>query len=230
MGFPLVTIERNGSEVFARQDRFLMSPTNDTLNQPTSKFGYKWYIPLSYRTNRYEDGVKQVWMNMTDGMPQNKTKTQSPTFFAQISVSFTLPEDTLWFKANVNQSGFYRVNYDREMWSHLISAMINNSNAFSPADRASLIDDAFTLCRCEANSLIQAKITNGWFQSWSAWPRTAFGNVPVPKARTSLRTVGDGAREHAKLGEALAGVCRLQTVPAAHAGHLKSGRHENRVE
>lgn len=62
-------------------------------------------------------------------------------------MSFTLPEDTLWFKANVNQSGFYRVNYDREMWSHLISAMINNSNAFSPADRASLIDDAFTLCR-----------------------------------------------------------------------------------
>jgi hypothetical protein len=67
--------------------------------------------------------------------------------FIIISVSFTLPEDTLWFKANVNQSGFYRVNYDREMWGHLISAMVNNSNAFSPADRASLIDDAFTLCR-----------------------------------------------------------------------------------
>lgn len=148
MGFPLVTIERNGSEVFARQDRFLMSPTNSTLNLPTSKFGYKWYIPLSYRTNRYEDGVKQVWMNMTDGTRQNTILSNTKlTCFIPISVSFTLPEDTLWFKANVNQSGFYRVNYDREMWSLLISAMINNSNGFSPADRASLIDDAFTLCR-----------------------------------------------------------------------------------
>jgi len=67
MGFPLVTIERNGSEVFARQDRFLMSSTNISTYSPISKFGYKWYIPLSYRTNRAEDGVKQVWMNMTDG-------------------------------------------------------------------------------------------------------------------------------------------------------------------
>jgi aminopeptidase N len=146
MGFPLVTIERNGTDVFARQDRFLMSSTNDTLNTTPSKFGYKWYIPLSYRTNRPEDGVKQVWMNMTDG----KTSLKVSSYIClrnHFLVSFTLPEDVLWFKANVNQSGFYRVNYDKDMWHHLVSALLNDTNTFSPADRASLIDDAFTLCR-----------------------------------------------------------------------------------
>jgi aminopeptidase N len=64
-----------------------------------------------------------------------------------VSVSFTLPEDVLWFKANVNQAGFYRVNYDTETWRALVDALRANFSVFSPADRASLIDDAFTLCR-----------------------------------------------------------------------------------
>jgi len=48
---------------------------------------------------------------------------------------------------NVNQSGFYRVAYSDDMWHSIISALQRNHSVFSPADRASLIDDAFTLCR-----------------------------------------------------------------------------------
>jgi len=48
---------------------------------------------------------------------------------------------------NVNQSGFYRVTYSDDMWQSIISALQRNLSVFSPADRASLIDDAFTLCR-----------------------------------------------------------------------------------
>ena len=48
---------------------------------------------------------------------------------------------------NVNQSGFYRVTYSDDMWQSIISALQHNHSVFSPADRASLIDDAFTLCR-----------------------------------------------------------------------------------
>jgi hypothetical protein len=48
---------------------------------------------------------------------------------------------------NVNQSGFYRVTYSDDMWQSIISALQHNHTVFSPADRASLIDDAFTLCR-----------------------------------------------------------------------------------
>lgn len=63
------------------------------------------------------------------------------------SVKFEVDANTEWLKANVNQSGFYRVTYDDEMWAALIKALKINHTAFSPADRASLLDDAFTLCR-----------------------------------------------------------------------------------
>ncbi|XP_017303049.1 leucyl-cystinyl aminopeptidase-like, partial [Diaphorina citri] len=69
-----------------------------------------------------------VWMNMTD-------------------VTFKLPNSIKWIKANVNQSGFYRVTYDDHLWDALIQALKTNHEVFSPADRASLIDDAFTLSR-----------------------------------------------------------------------------------
>lgn len=69
------------------------------------------------------------------------------TLFTQFSEKFEVAEDVKWIKANVNQSGFYRVNYDESMWAAIIEALHKNHSVFSPADRAGLIDDAFTLCR-----------------------------------------------------------------------------------
>jgi glutamyl aminopeptidase len=68
-------------------------------------------------------------------------------------VKFDIPADTTWIKVNVNQSGFYRVTYSDDMWQSIILALRNNYSVFSPADRASLIDDAFTLCRFEINAV-----------------------------------------------------------------------------
>lgn len=65
-----------------------------------------------------------------------------------ISVEFEVPANVQWLKANVNQSGFYRVTYSEDMWMSIINTLLVNHTIFSPADRASLIDDAFTLCRC----------------------------------------------------------------------------------
>lgn len=50
-----------------------------------------------------------------------------------------------WIKANVNASGYYRVNYEPAIWQSLIRVLANQPTTFSPADRAQLIDDAFTL-------------------------------------------------------------------------------------
>lgn len=70
--------------------------------------------------------------------------------FANLSV-FTerleINSDIKWIKANVNQTGFYRVMYDEEMWLSIISLLKTNHEVFSSADRAGLIDDAFSLCR-----------------------------------------------------------------------------------
>ena len=52
-----------------------------------------------------------------------------------------------WFKANVNGTGFYRVNYPKENWDALTKTMMEDHNTFSALDRAQLIGDAFALSR-----------------------------------------------------------------------------------
>lgn len=64
-----------------------------------------------------------------------------------IIVRFEVDPKVRWLKANVNQSGFYRVNYDDGLWNEIIGQLQLNHEVFSAADRASLIDDIFTLCR-----------------------------------------------------------------------------------
>lgn len=70
MGFPLITITREGNTIYAAQNRFLLTENmyNGTIkNDLVSPFGYKWYVPLSYYTDVDTSDVQHVWMNMTDG-------------------------------------------------------------------------------------------------------------------------------------------------------------------
>ncbi|CAH1153367.1 unnamed protein product [Phaedon cochleariae] len=130
MGYPLVTMKREGNEILATQSRFLVTAeriNNSHLTHPKSTFDYKWYIPLTYFTNNDSD-IKYVWMNMTD-------------------VRFEITPELKWIKANINQTGFYRVMYDDEMWQYLINTLKTNHTIFNSADRANLIDDAFSLSR-----------------------------------------------------------------------------------
>lgn len=75
-------------------------------------------------------------------------------------VSFEVPTDVEYIKCNVNQTGFYRVSYPDEMWSSIIQTLLANHTKFSPADRANLIDDAFTLCAAgELNASIPLELS-----------------------------------------------------------------------
>ncbi|KAF5274559.1 hypothetical protein FQA39_LY07171 [Lamprigera yunnana] len=131
MGFPLITIVREDDKILATQDRFLL--TTESVNSslrfmPKSKYDYKWFVPLTYWTNKEPEEVHTVWMNMSD-------------------VRFYVESDVQWIKANINQSGFYRVMYDETMWTNIIADLRKNHTIFNAADRANLIDDAFTLSR-----------------------------------------------------------------------------------
>ncbi|XP_050314104.1 endoplasmic reticulum aminopeptidase 1-like isoform X2 [Anthonomus grandis grandis] len=128
MGFPLITLTLEGREIVATQKRFLLSiKSENETSLVKTKYDYKWYVPLTYITNN-DSEINMIWMNLTQ-------------------VRFEAPGDLKWIKANVNQSGFYRVMYEADMWQSLITLLKNNHTMFSAADRANLIDDAFTLCR-----------------------------------------------------------------------------------
>lgn len=75
-------------------------------------------------------------------------------------MTFEIPSDVKYIKCNVNQSGFYRVTYPEEMWTSIIATLLNDHTKFSPADRANLIDDAFTLCEAgELNATVPLRLS-----------------------------------------------------------------------
>lgn len=70
MGFPLITLTREGNTITASQERFLLTPdrgeNNTVSSEPKSKYDYKWYVPLTYFTDQ-DSTVTNVWLNMSDG-------------------------------------------------------------------------------------------------------------------------------------------------------------------
>ncbi|PFX20498.1 Endoplasmic reticulum aminopeptidase 1 [Stylophora pistillata] len=134
-GFPVISIisvntqKKDGHLLYtASQKRFFRDFTSQHL-----KDGHKetpgWYIPLTYITKDSLGAVKTVWMNNT-------------------SVTFQLSSSNSgWFKANVGQTGFYRVNYDDENWKRLSQQLLHNHTVLSPSDRSGLIDDALSLAK-----------------------------------------------------------------------------------
>ncbi|CAH3110477.1 unnamed protein product [Pocillopora meandrina] len=134
-GFPVISIISDNTQkkdgrlsYTASQKRFFRDFTSQHLKDGHTETP-GWFIPLTYITRDSHDSINTVWMNKT-----------SVTF--QLSFS-----ESGWFKANVGQTGFYRVNYDEENWKGLSQQLLHNHTVLSPSDRSGLIDDALSLAR-----------------------------------------------------------------------------------
>lgn len=129
MGYPVITVRREGRQITASQERFLYNPRTNLSDEFPSPFGYKWFVPLTYITKTNPANVQPIqWMKKGD-------------------VSFTLDDNPLWIKMNANMTGVYRVHYDLTNWQALIHQLATDHEVFGPSDRASLIADAFALSR-----------------------------------------------------------------------------------
>lgn len=131
--FPVVDVSRttNGSFILT-QSRFL-SDSSAKYDSGKSPFNYKWYIPFNYKlfdvvnsSNITPVEEDKVWLNMADASINSSTKTS-------------------FMKGNLEQYGFFRVNYDEEGWNNLISLLETNHKLLDVKDRAGLIQDAFAL-------------------------------------------------------------------------------------
>ncbi|KAK2539561.1 hypothetical protein Q9233_001601 [Columba guinea] len=56
-------------------------------------------------------------------------------------------EEASWLLGNINQTGYFRVNYDIRNWRMLINQLTRNHEVISVSNRAGLIDDSFNLAR-----------------------------------------------------------------------------------
>ncbi|NWV09614.1 AMPE aminopeptidase, partial [Ptilonorhynchus violaceus] len=123
MGYPV--LEMGDNSVFT-QKRFLLDP-NANASQPPSDLGYKWNIPVKWRLGTSTD---YTFYNASD--PTGITIAASADAF---------------LKVNPDHVGFFRVNYDTQNWARLSSLLLRDHTNFSAADRAGILDDAFSLAR-----------------------------------------------------------------------------------
>ncbi|NWH17545.1 AMPE aminopeptidase, partial [Grus americana] len=123
MGYPV--LEMGSNSVFT-QKRFLLDP-NANASHPPSDLGYKWNIPVKWR---HGNSTNYNLYNASDSA----------------GIPIQLPSNTF---ANINPDhiGFYRVNYDSQNWDRLSTLLVSNHTDFSAADRAGILDDAFSLAR-----------------------------------------------------------------------------------
>ncbi|XP_002741617.2 aminopeptidase N-like [Saccoglossus kowalevskii] len=123
-GYPLVTITRT-------TDTTAVADQKPYSNDPNGEgFGPSWYVPLTYTHSgrMIVDNPKHVWMRKSS---------------ADLELSDA--EDDDWILGNINQLGFFRVNYDADNWEKLIAQLIEDHKKIPLANRAALVDDVFSM-------------------------------------------------------------------------------------
>jgi aminopeptidase N len=56
-------------------------------------------------------------------------------------------ENVDWIIGNIQQYGFYRVNYDDDNWNALLRQLRTDHTVIHPINRAQIINDAWNLAR-----------------------------------------------------------------------------------
>ncbi|XP_023276825.1 thyrotropin-releasing hormone-degrading ectoenzyme [Seriola lalandi dorsalis] len=133
MGYPVVTISKNQSEqlpthyITVSQEHFLYT------QEVRSNNSLQWQVPLTVAVGNTSAVCLEslIWIN-------NKTETHR---VGQMG-------DNTWLLGNINQTGYFRVNYDLQNWKLLIQQLHTNPQIISVGNRAGLIDDAFNLASC----------------------------------------------------------------------------------
>ena len=98
------------------------------------KHDYKWWIPITFTTENnadFNDTKPALWMSKSE---TSKVITGMP------------PKDQ-WTIMNIQQTGYYRVNYDMNNWKLIVKQLKTDHNKISIINRAQVIDDALDLAR-----------------------------------------------------------------------------------
>lgn len=124
-GFPVITVEvdETGNRVLS-QKRFLSDP--EANSSDTSPFGFRWEVPITYISSANRE-KNCTWLHSQD---------------TKLTISVPNAE---WIKFNHQQVGYYRVNYSEKEWQNFSAVLKGNVAALDSADRANLLDDAFSL-------------------------------------------------------------------------------------
>ncbi|XP_059190936.1 aminopeptidase N-like [Centropristis striata] len=125
MGFPVVTIDTTTGTV--SQKHFLLDTES---NIQASPYNYEWLIPI--RWMKHSEVQSDIWW-----------------LLEKTAVNSEMRSGGSWVLANINVTGYYRVNYDLENWERLFAQLHSDHKVIPVINRAQLVDDAFNLARAQ---------------------------------------------------------------------------------
>jgi len=127
-GYPVLTVTSSTDKtVSMNQKRFYLSPNVANPHKTT------WTIPI----------------NVAYPLASNSgfNKTTPDKWFMANDASFTIEIQEHPYVINVQQTGYYRVNYDEKNWQHLAKVLKQDLKKIHKNNRAQILDDATNLAR-----------------------------------------------------------------------------------
>ncbi|XP_043979489.1 aminopeptidase N-like [Gambusia affinis] len=141
MGYPVITINTKNGEIY--QKHFLYNSS--------AVSSLSWLIPITYTTNI--SGLNDVWLD-------KKGPVKMEEFISKKGE---------WILANVNTTGFYRVNYNLENWERLLWQLETDPSRIPLMNRGQLIDDAFNLARAKQVDVTLALMSTRFLRKETAY-------------------------------------------------------------
>ncbi|XP_053692527.1 aminopeptidase N-like [Sabethes cyaneus] len=123
-GYPVVTVQYSPTEpeIIFEQEHFSEEPDPQRT----------WWIPISFALSSQPD------------RDETQTIFWLPQGTKRFATSLAIPDDA-FLLANPHQTGYYRVNYDSNLWNRLINQLRRDHTVIPPVSRAQLIDDSLKL-------------------------------------------------------------------------------------
>ncbi|XP_077194949.1 thyrotropin-releasing hormone-degrading ectoenzyme isoform X2 [Paroedura picta] len=135
MGYPVITIMGNETAdniIRISQEHFIYDLDFKAKDHGLGNNSYLWQIPLTIAVGNTSHISSEaiIWVS-------NKSEHHR---IASL-------DERNWLLGNINQTGYFRVNYNIRNWRLLIDQLTRNHKVISVSNRAGLIDDAFNLAR-----------------------------------------------------------------------------------
>jgi aminopeptidase N len=127
-GYPVLTVE-NADEHFVKmsQKRFFLNPN------ATSQEELTWAVPVNVAYPKSEK--------------DNYTKTVADNWMLKSARTINLELEERPYVVNVQQTGYYRVNYDERNWKELAELLKSDHTKINELNRAQILDDSLQLAR-----------------------------------------------------------------------------------
>lgn len=145
-GFPLVTLNRHYSdqgavgatlEQIRYRSNFKVNSTvlpESVLSEPAKN--QSWEIPITY-----------TWKSESNWQPRTRLWLHQNESKIMLDASELPQADDDWMLLNINQVGYYRVNYDKRNWKLLVDQLFKDHLKIGMTNRAQLLDDMFEFAR-----------------------------------------------------------------------------------